>query len=602
MVKDKLSQQQKKKLYKITMGIAGVLLLALISGVIIHGKNSENSKSEMTVQDAQVEKILVENGDEVTKGQKLATVNEASVAKLLLEVKENIEDTEDAIDDLSSDAKVSGTTEYLEAKVLNGTLADLEDTEETLEKLLKKKAITASCDGVISDIYVTADTEVEQSSDTTNADNVSQNGVSANSSASVDVPVNDVVKVSVKTQESQIMFLSTAENDNAEVMIKDCSIDVAAPVTGEKPQSELGDSDYFTGTISWNCSTDTFQENTVYTATIKLTAKEGYVFSKNILPEVKGADVTSEVLESDAGESILKIKAQFAKTGKATADSSDENQSVDSASQNTGNSTSENSANAASGSANSNSGTFKLPQVSGESVSAQAKASGGSVSGSSSAGNSASSGSSSSDEDNVSMTTAFSIASRNQAAVSIQVDEMDINSVKEGQSATITLDALEGETFEGTITNVSSVASSSGNSVKYPVDIVMDKTENMLLGMSASATICVEESEDAVLIPVNALQERGNKTFVYTEKDSEGNLSGETEVETGLSNESRVEILSGLNEGDTVYYLKVGSGQSDMSGMKQWGGQRPGNGEMPGGGMPNGDMPSGNKPGMEDRQ
>lgn len=581
MVKDKLSQQQKKKLYKISMGIAGVLLFALISGVIIHGKNSENSKSEMTVQDAQVEKgtisttvvgtgtltsaqttavkvpigvevekILVENGDEVTKGQKLATVNEASVAKLLLEVKENIEDTEDAIDDLSSDAKVSGTTEYLEAKVLNGTLADLEDTEETLEKLLKKKAITASCDGVISDIYVTADTEVEQSSDTTNADNVSQNGVSANSSASVDVPVNDVVKVSVKTQESQIMFLSTAENDNTEVMIKDCSIDVAAPVTGEKPQSELGDSDYFTGTISWNCSTDTFQENTVYTATIKLTAKEGYVFSKNILPEVKGADVTSEVLESDAGESILKIKAQFAKTGKATADSSDENQSVDSASQNTGNSTSENSANAASGSANSNSGTSKLPQVSGGSVSAQAKASGGSVSGSSSAGNSASSGSSSSDEDNVSMTTAFSIASQNQAAVSIQVDEMDINSVKEGQSA----------------------------------------------------TICVEESEDAVLIPVNALQERGNKTFVYTEKDSEGNLSGETEVETGLSNESQVEILSGLNEGDTVYYLKVGSGQSDMSGMKQWGGQRPGNGEMPGGGMPNGDMPSGNKPGMEDRQ
>ena len=557
-MKVKLSKRKKKKLFKIGLGFAGVLLIVCISRVVIHGKNFDNSKSEATVQSAQAEKgtisttvvgigtlessqttdvkvpvgveikeVLVDSGDEVKKGQKLATITEASIAKLLLEVKEEIEDTEDDIEDLSSDAK-----------------------------------------------------KAEQSSDVGNADSSSTSSILGNGSASSGIYENDAVKVSVKTQESQIMFLSTAENGNTKVTIKDCSIDVEAPVTGEKPQTELSESDYFNGTISWNCSTDTFQENTVYTATIKLTAKEGYVFSKNILPEVKGADVTSEVLESEAGESILKIKAQFAKTGKATEDSSDEQQTTtDNSSQNTENSENKNASNEAAGNVTESSGSTQAPKVSGGSVSAQAKASDGGVSG---------------------------ISSENKTAVSIQVDEMDINSVKEGQSATITLDALEGESFEGTITSVSSVASASGNSVKYPVEIELDKTENMLLGMSASATIFVEESEDAVLIPVNALQERGNKTFVYTEKDSEGNLSGEKEVETGLSNESQVEIVSGLAEGDTVYYLKVGNDQSDLSGMKQWGGERSGNGEMPSGGMPNGEMPSGNmpsgnKPNREDR-
>lgn len=109
----------------------------------------------------------------------------------------------------------------------------------------------------------------------------------------------------------------------------------------KKPQTEIGESEYFTGTISWNCATDTFLEDTVYIATIKLTAKEGCVFSKNIMPEIKGADVTSEVLEGDNGDSILKIKAQFAKTAKVSgtnaSGSSDGKQSSESSSQSTNN-------------------------------------------------------------------------------------------------------------------------------------------------------------------------------------------------------------------------------------------------------------------------
>ena len=88
--------------------------------------------------------------------------------------------------------------------------------------------------------------------------------------------------------------------------------------------------------------------------------------------------------------------------------------------------------------------------------------------------------------------------------------------------------------------------------------------------MNATAVITVEEKQDALTIPVDALQESGNQVFVYTSLDSEGNPTGETQVQTGLSDGQNVEITSGLSEGDSVYYTQaVSETGSDfmMSGM-----------------------------------
>lgn len=132
----------------------------------------------------------------------------------------------------------------------------------------------------------------------------------------------------------------------------------------------------------------------------------------------------------------------------------------------------------------------------------------------------------------------------------------------------------------------------------------------MLIGMTAAATINVSESDNAVLIPLSALQEEGGQSFVYTSTDSQGNLSGKTQVETGLSNETQVEITSGLSEGDTVYYESTSASSdgdnvnimmgddSDIGGGDMGGGpggdSDGGNGGGPGGG---GEAPSGGAPG-----
>ena len=697
----------KRKYKKIFWGsIAGCAGLAVIlaGGFFLKAKGASKDQTETTVQSAEaktgtisttvegigsisngaatdvvvptgikVKEVLVESGDTVEEGQVLATLDEASIASELLEVKENIESVEAEIDDLSSDAETAGTTEYLEAKVLNGELEELQEAETTLTSLLETQTITATCAGTVSSINVEADTEITKSSGSTgnsssgNSNSGSSTGNSASagmtgvstgaaadstsSSSSESTSGSDSTSSSGETNTSvtgsySLMFLTaqtgsssssvtttasdktatqTAQSSGSgtavqttEVSTTDAAekittvdLDVTAPKTGAKPQDTIKETDQYTGTISWNCSSDTFEAGTSYTADIRLTAKDGYVFSAKILPEIKGADVTFEVTENDAGQSVLRIKAKFSKTGSKTENNgnSNNNGNNNNANDNNNSSNSGNNSgsNASSGGSGNTSGTTgntsgvseNASGTTGNTSGGSASGSSGSVAGSSggtsadTAGDTSDSGSSVTSQYSAYETAAFSIASNDQATVSINVDELDITSVKTGQTAKITLDAIEGEEFEGTITSVSSESSSGSSSAKYPVEITFDKTDDMRIGMTASASISIDEAEDAVLIPVDALQEKGGKTFVYTKKDSDGNLSGEVEVETGLSNGNKVEITSGLESGDTVYYLKTTSSGSSDANQDMQGGPGGQGGEAPsdmgGQGGPGGD-------------
>ncbi len=151
-------------------------------------------------------------------------------------------------------------------------------------------------------------------------------------------------------------------------------------------------------------------------------------------------------------------------------------------------------------------------------------------------------------------TAAVTVLPGSLAVLSINVDELDINSLTLGQDAVITLDALEGQEFEGVITDIADVATPSAGSARFPVELVLVKTDDMKYGMSASAVITVSESKGTVLISMDALQSENGQTCVYTELDENGEPSGLTAVETGLSSGTKVEIVSGLSSGTTVYY------------------------------------------------
>ncbi|MEE1196494.1 MAG: HlyD family efflux transporter periplasmic adaptor subunit [Lachnospiraceae bacterium] len=212
-------------------------------------------------------------------------------------------------------------------------------------------------------------------------------------------------------------------------------------------------------------------------------------------------------------------------------------------------------------------------------------------------------------------TTVATISPDTTMAITISVDEMDILSLSEGQEATVTIDSIGEDSYEGVVAEVNTTASSDSGVTSYSAVIHIDKTEEMLSGMSASVVITIEGNDNAMLIPIDALHQTSATAYVYTGYDeSTGQFSGMQEVTIGLSNSNYVEITGGLSEGDTVYYTATeeespfGSGMMDFGntpgGMSNGGGMpdsdsMPGGGNMPGSGsMPgNGNMQGGNMQG-----
>lgn len=104
----------------------------------------------------------------------------------------------------------------------------------------------------------------------------------------------------------------------------------------------------------------------------------------------------------------------------------------------------------------------------------------------------------------------------------MSVDELDVSSIKVRQSVEITADAVEGETFTGTVTNVSLQSSYSNGVTNYPVTVTLDDTGSLLPGMNVDAKIILDSSENALVIPASALM-RGNRVYVKKSSDSTEN-------------------------------------------------------------------------------
>ena len=189
-----------------------------------------------------------------------------------------------------------------------------------------------------------------------------------------------------------------------------------------------------------------------------------------------------------------------------------------------------------------------------------------------------------------------------QMTVTISIDETDILSLKEGQEARITVSSVSDDAFTGSVTSISKVADTSTGVTRYSAEVTLDREEGMLVGMTADVDVRIEGTENALIIPVDALHQNSASYYVYTGYDeAQKRYTGRTEVTIGMQNDDDVEITSGLKEGDTVYYTEADSGGfGDF--MVMPGGM---NGGMSGGmsgGMPSGNMgggrPSGGPGGM----
>jgi HlyD family secretion protein len=166
------------------------------------------------------------------------------------------------------------------------------------------------------------------------------------------------------------------------------------------------------------------------------------------------------------------------------------------------------------------------------------------------------------------------IADLSELLVKLEVDEIDVGQVKEGQPARVSAQGIKDYEFEGVVERVGLMGREQGGAVLFVIEVgvkavvpaqkagaATDATNVPALplardvlrpGMSAQADIEVEKLAGALTVPVSAVlegdgEEKDDRVFVV-----DGSTAKETSVKLGPAEEDRIAILSGLKEGDVV--------------------------------------------------
>ena len=170
-----------------------------------------------------------------------------------------------------------------------------------------------------------------------------------------------------------------------------------------------------------------------------------------------------------------------------------------------------------------------------------------------------------------------SVITKDSHAV-ITLNEVDATNVKEGDTATLTFDALTDISISGKVTKIDTLGTVSQGVVSYGAEISFDSQNEMLKpGMSVSAEILVESKSDILLVPSSAVKTQKGETYVLvlntSSKKRQGASGGQERfdtliperkvVEVGITDNVYTEIVSGLFLGENVVTETVSGENSE---------------------------------------
>ncbi len=142
------------------------------------------------------------------------------------------------------------------------------------------------------------------------------------------------------------------------------------------------------------------------------------------------------------------------------------------------------------------------------------------------------------------------VATYNQMVLVMQVDEVDLPKVKLGQKVNVTADALPKALFTGSVSKIALEGTVKDGVTNYEVTVRLDRADGLAAGMSATGEILVQEKQDALLVPAEAVHSRNGRQSVDV-LDPAGRPRT-VSVKTGLASDAQVEITAGVQEGDVV--------------------------------------------------
>ena len=133
---------------------------------------------------------------------------------------------------------------------------------------------------------------------------------------------------------------------------------------------------------------------------------------------------------------------------------------------------------------------------------------------------------------------------------SFNLSEIDVAKIHQGQKATMTLDAIPGKTYTGSVVSIDRIGVVSSGVTNYATLIQFDSKVNEILpNMSVNTSIITDSKSDTLLVPSASIQTQTDQHMARLLVQEKEQL---VPVEIGASSDSQTEILSGLKEGDEV--------------------------------------------------
>ena len=163
--------------------------------------------------------------------------------------------------------------------------------------------------------------------------------------------------------------------------------------------------------------------------------------------------------------------------------------------------------------------------------------------------------------------------------VQAQVDETDIAAIQLRQKTHIVLDAYPRENISARVEKIAYDAKTVNNVTTYIVDVLPEEIPSfMRSGMTANVTFDVKTKKDILILPSEAVKTKDGRTVVERASSGGRAKSEEVEVKTGITDGKRVEIVSGVSEGDVVlapqFKIKDSAGSAGTNPFAPVGGGR----------------------------
>ena len=137
--------------------------------------------------------------------------------------------------------------------------------------------------------------------------------------------------------------------------------------------------------------------------------------------------------------------------------------------------------------------------------------------------------------------------------VNAQVDETDLGRIKVGQAAVLTLDAYPDQPIDATVDQIAFEAQTVNNVTVYNVYILPKKIpEFMRSGMTANANFIISRKMGVLVLPFESIRRENGKTTVLVPDPANSKAMIPRDIETGVTDGQKVEVVSGLKENDVV--------------------------------------------------